>query len=57
MSRRYVNDTNVVAFDLKNEFHDWNEVKLTYGTSLDKDTDWKVCFFRRRAILKYMFSK
>jgi hypothetical protein len=42
MSERYINNSYVVGFDLKNEFHDYKDIQQTYGTSSDKNTDWKV---------------
>ncbi len=41
-TRRYKTYSHVVAFDLKNEFHDYQNTIQTYGQSLDINTDWKI---------------
>jgi hypothetical protein len=42
MAARYASRKNVVAFDLRNEIHDVGDTVITWGTSGNKDTDWKV---------------
>ncbi len=39
---RYKTLPHVVGIDIKNELHDYNGIYLTYGTSSDINTDWKV---------------
>ena len=41
-ARRYVNHSNVIAMDLRNEIHDVGNRIVTWGASDDKNTDWKV---------------
>ncbi len=42
LTKRYKSNRNVIGFDIKNELHDYNGILLTYGTSKDNNTDWKV---------------
>ena len=42
VARRYAHDRRVVAFDLRNEIHDTPTRTITWGTSSDIRTDWKV---------------
>jgi hypothetical protein len=42
MAARYASRKNVIAFDLRNEIHDVGDTVITWGTSADKHTDWKV---------------
>ena len=42
MGRRYRNNSLVVAYDLRNEIHDVNATKLTWGATDDEHTDWRV---------------
>ncbi len=42
LARRYRHDPRVVAFDLRNEIHDSPTRVITWGTSADVRTDWKV---------------
>ena len=42
MTKRYLDNRMVVGFDIRNEIHDVGDVKLTWGTSDDNQTDWRV---------------
>jgi hypothetical protein len=42
----------VVGFDIRNEIHDVGDVKLTWGTSDDAHTDWRVASTRGARIVQ-----
>ncbi len=52
MTIRYKKNTNVIGFDIKNELHDFNGTYLTYGTTSDNNTDWKVASELAAAIIQ-----
>ena len=42
VSKRYLSNPMVVGFDLRNEIHDVGNMKVTWGTSNDALSDWRV---------------
>lgn len=42
ITRRYASEPRVVAVDMRNEIHDVGEKLITWGTSDDISTDWRV---------------
>ena len=50
-TQRYKHDY-VIGFDLKNEFHDWENITQTYGTTNDPNTDWRVASQAAGAVIQ-----
>ena len=42
ITARYASIPQVIGMDLRNEIHDFEDQIITWGTSPNKDTDWKV---------------